>query len=42
MLQRVQPEVGEVGRFGVPEDAEDTTFVLEFVEHRGFVALPRE
>ena len=33
VLQRVQAEVGHVGRFGVAEDAEDAALVLEFVEH---------
>ena len=33
MLQRVQPEVGHVGRFGMAEDAEDAALVLELVEH---------
>ncbi len=33
MLQRVEAEVGEVGRLRVAEDAEDTALVLEFVEH---------
>ena len=31
MLQRVQPEVGEVRGLGVTEDAEDAALVLEFV-----------
>ena len=31
MLQRVEAEVGEIGRFGMPEDAEDATLVAEFV-----------
>ena len=33
MLQRVQAEVGHVGRFGMAEDAEDAAFVFELVEH---------
>ena len=33
VLQRVQAEVGHVGRFGVAEDAEDAALVFEFVEH---------
>ena len=28
MLQRVQPQVGHVGRFGMTEDAKDSTFLL--------------
>ena len=28
MLQRVEPEVGEVGGFGMTEDAEDPAFFL--------------
>ena len=31
MLQRVEAEVGEIGRLGMPEDAEDATLVAEFV-----------
>ena len=34
MLQRVQPEVGEVRGLGVAEDPEDAALVLELVEHR--------
>ena len=34
MLERVQPEIGQVGRLGVPEDAEDAALVVEFVERR--------
>ena len=34
MLQRVQPEVNEVRRILMIEDAEDTAFIVEFVEHR--------
>ena len=37
VLQGVQPEVGEVGRLGVPEDAEDAAFVFELVEHRSIL-----
>ena len=33
VLQRVEPEVGHVGRFGMAEDAEDAALVLEFVQH---------
>ena len=33
MLQRVQAEVGEVRRLGMPEDPEDAAFVFEFIEH---------
>src|SRR6185503_8162338 len=33
VLQRVQPQVGHVGRLGVTEDAEDAALVLEFIEH---------
>src|SRR6185436_5224241 len=41
VLQRVQAEVGEVGRFGVAEDAEDAAFVLELIEHRSsYFTLP--
>ena len=36
VLQRVQPEVGHVGGFGVAEDPEDAALVLEFVQHRRF------
>jgi hypothetical protein len=31
MLERVETEVGEVGGFGMSEDAEDTTFVVEVI-----------
>jgi hypothetical protein len=31
MLQSVEPERGQARRFGVPEDAEDATLVLEFI-----------
>src|SRR5438046_7067862 len=31
MLKRVQTEVGEIGRFRVAEDAEDTTLVVEMI-----------
>ena len=33
MLQRVEPEIREVGGLGIAEDAEDAAFVFEFVEH---------
>ncbi len=32
MLQRIETQVRHVGRFGMPEDAKDTAFFLEFVE----------
>src|SRR5215469_11516635 len=31
MLQGVEAKVGEIRRFGMPEDAEHTTFVVEMV-----------
>jgi len=31
MLQGVETEVGEVRRFGMAENAEDTTFVVEMI-----------
>src|SRR5262249_7001627 len=31
VLQRVQPKVGHIGRFGMPEDAEDAALVFELV-----------
>jgi hypothetical protein len=31
MLKRVETEVGKVGGFGMAEDAEDTTFVVEMI-----------
>ena len=34
MLERVEAEVSEVARLGVPEDSENATFVAEFVEHQ--------
>ena len=33
VLQRVEAEVGEVGRLGMTEDAEDAALVLELVQH---------
>ena len=33
MLERVEAEVREVGRLGMPEDPEDAALVLELVEH---------
>jgi hypothetical protein len=39
MLQRVQAEIGEVGRLGIAEDSEDAAFVLELVEHGSGVVL---
>ena len=36
VLQRVEAEVGHVGRFGMAEDAEDAALVLEFIEHGSF------
>jgi hypothetical protein len=38
VLQRVEPEVGHVGRLGVAVDTEDAAFFTELVEHR---ASPR-
>ena len=35
VLQRVEAEVGEVGRFGMAEDAEDAALVFEFVHASG-------
>jgi hypothetical protein len=35
VLQRVESEVGHVGGFGMPEDAEHAAFVLEGVEFLG-------
>src|SRR5271154_259940 len=31
MLQRIKPEIREVGRFRMAEDAEHTTFVVEMI-----------
>ena len=31
MLERIEAEVGEVGGFGMAEDAEDATFVVEVI-----------
>ena len=31
MLQRVEAEIGEVGGFGMAENAEDTTLVVEVI-----------
>ena len=31
MLQRVQTEIGEIGGFGMPEDAEHATLVVEMI-----------
>ena len=40
MLERVEAEVSEVARLGVPEDSENATFVAEFVEHqRSLIAV---
>ena len=33
MLQRVQPEVGEVRRFRMAVDGEDAAFFVELIEH---------
>ena len=33
MLERVEAEIGHVGRFGVPVDPEDATFVFELVHN---------
>ena len=33
MLERVQPEVSQVGGLGIPEDTKDTAFVLELIQH---------
>src|SRR4029077_10780524 len=38
MLQRVQPQIGHVGRFGMTEDAEDAALVFEFVHQAIFFA----
>src|SRR5260370_1627239 len=35
MLEGVETEVGKVGSFGVAEDAEDTTFVVEVIVRNG-------
>src|SRR5712691_10749602 len=35
MLQRVKAEIGEVSRFGMAEDAEDTTLVVETIVVEG-------
>jgi hypothetical protein len=35
MLKRVEAEVGEIGSFGMAEDAEDTTLVVEMVVGEG-------
>ena len=34
MLQRVQTQVGQVGSFGVAEDAKHAALVLKLVQHR--------
>ena len=31
MLERVEAEIGEIRRFGVAEDTEDPTFVVEVI-----------
>ena len=41
MLQRVEAEVGQVGRFGMAEDAEDAALVFEFIEHGSSVPIMR-
>ena len=41
MLQRVQPQIREIGGLGIAEDAEDATFVFEFVEHLLCSLAPR-
>ena len=41
MLERVEAEVGEIRRFGVTEDAEDTALVFEFVQHRSGPSILR-
>ena len=33
VLQGIKPEVGQVGRFGMAEDAEDAAFIVELVVH---------
>ena len=33
MLQGVEAEIGQVGRFGMAEDAEDAALVFELIEH---------
>jgi hypothetical protein len=35
MLEGVETEVGEVGGFGMAEDTEDTTFVVEVIVENG-------
>src|ERR1700745_3989650 len=35
MLQRVEAEIGEVGGFGMAENAEDTTLVVEMIVGEG-------
>ncbi len=40
MLERIQPEIGEVGGLGITENSEDAAFVLEFIEHE-FAKLSR-
>jgi hypothetical protein len=35
MLKRVEAEIGEVGGFGMTEDAEDTTFIVEMIVGEG-------
>ena len=42
MLERVQAEVGHVGRFGVAEDAEDAALFSELVHHSSGDFVPAE
>jgi hypothetical protein len=40
MLERVQPEVGQIGGLGISENSEDAAFVPEFIQHV-FRVVPR-
>ena len=42
MLQRVQPQVGQIGRFRVPVNGEYAALVVELVEHRLMTQLFRQ
>jgi hypothetical protein len=35
MLKRIKAEVGEIGGFGMAEDAEDTTLVVKMIVGEG-------
>ena len=39
MLQRIEAEIRQVGRFGMPEDAKDAALVLELVDACRSLAL---